>query len=60
MYYKYFQYFQGENICDIKQRDIALFKDYLQNMNSQYDKPISSGYINWINVNKVDTKRAST
>ncbi|WP_348922175.1 tyrosine-type recombinase/integrase [Enterococcus rotai] len=48
MYCKYFQYFQGKNICDIKQRDIALFKDYLQNLNSQYEKPISSGYINHI------------
>lgn len=48
MYRKYFKYFRGSKISNMTQKDVALFKDYLQNLNSQYDKPISSSYINHI------------
>ncbi|MGC6769507.1 tyrosine-type recombinase/integrase [Enterococcus sp. LJL51] len=48
MYCKHFLYFKNCDISDIRQKDIALFKDYLQNLHSQYDKPMSSGYINHI------------
>lgn len=48
MYCRYFKYFRDLKVSEIKQRDVALFKDYLQNLNSQYGQPISSGYINHI------------